>query len=105
MWEELIQLAVGNGIFAVMFVYLLMFELKDSQKREDKYQSMIDKLAENLGQVESISDDVKEVKLGITKIEDEIKALTTAIIKKQICPLYACKGATDKMLVAQSKVV
>lgn len=95
MWEELIQLAVGNGIFAVMFVYLLMFELKDSRTRENKYQNTIDKLAQDLGEVETISQNIVEVKLEINQIKDEIKSLKTAMLKNRICPLYACKTDLD----------
>lgn len=95
MWEELIQLAVGNGIFAVMFVYLLMFELKDSRTRENKYQNTIDTLAQNLGAVEDISQDVKEVKKDISEIKAEIKQIQTAIIKNRVCPLYSCRHAPD----------
>lgn len=95
MWEELIQLAVGNGIFAVMFVYLLMFELKDSRTREDKYQNTIDTLSKNLGAVEDINENVKEVKKEIIEIKAEIKQLKTAIIKNRVCPLYSCTHAPE----------
>ncbi len=95
MWEEIVQLAVGNGIFAVMFVYLLMFELKDSRSRENKYQQTIDTLSKNLGAVENISQNVNEMGKDINEIKTEIKQLKTAIVKKRVCPLFACNHTPE----------
>ena len=38
MWQELFNVALSNGIFATLFVVLFMYMLKDSSKREKKYQ-------------------------------------------------------------------
>ena len=47
-FEEIMGLAVSNGLFAVLFVFLLFYSLKDSKKREAKYQDTIEKLNKNL---------------------------------------------------------
>lgn len=62
MWEELLKLALSNGIWAVLFCGLLVYQLKDSKKREIKYQSTIETLAANLEVVNDIKETVMEVK-------------------------------------------
>ena len=62
MWQEVFSVALTNGIFACLFVALLVYELKDSSAREKKYQKTIDTLASRLGTVENIKEDVDEIK-------------------------------------------
>lgn len=62
MWEELFNLAISNGIWSALFVGLLIFQLKDSGKREKKYQDTIKELSEHLGTVKDIKEDVIEIK-------------------------------------------
>lgn len=61
-WEEILGLAVSNGIFAVLFVFLLFYQLKDSRKREGKYQETVDKLSKHLDEALDIKEDIAEVK-------------------------------------------
>lgn len=61
-FEEIMGLAVSNGIFAVLFVFLLFYLLKDSAKREKKYQDTIGNLSHHLEIVNDIKDDVVEIK-------------------------------------------
>lgn len=61
-FEEIMGLAVSNGIFAVLFVFLLFYLLKDSAKREKKYQDTIGTLSKHLEIVNDIKEDVIEVK-------------------------------------------
>ena len=62
MWSDILNIAISNGIFAALFVALLVYELKDSNQREKKYQKTIDNLANRLGVVQDIKDDVSEIK-------------------------------------------
>lgn len=57
MWEEIIKLAVGNGLWAVLFCALLFYELKDSRKREAKYVETISSLGKKLDVVNSVKED------------------------------------------------
>ena len=66
MWEEIVNLAIQNGLFAVLFLGLLIFLLKDSSKREKKYQQTIESLNRHLDIVEDIEKDVIEIKQNIT---------------------------------------
>jgi hypothetical protein len=62
MWDEIFSMAITNGIFACLFVALLVYELKDSRTREKKYQNTIDTLGNRLQTVNKISQDVDEIK-------------------------------------------
>lgn len=77
MWEKIINLAIQNGLFAVLFLGLLIYLLRDSSKREKKYQQTIESLNRNLNIVEDIEEDVKEIKQNlnskITRTKKQIK--------------------------------
>lgn len=62
MWDEILDLAIKNGLWAVLFLALLIFVLKDSKQRENKYQQTIKDLTEHLGVVHEIKKEVEEVK-------------------------------------------
>ena len=62
MWNDLFNIALSNGIFAGLFVALLIYVLKDSRKRESKYQSIIDVLSSKLNTVDEIKQDVCDIK-------------------------------------------
>jgi len=67
MWNEILQLALTNGIWAVLFVALLVYQLKDSAKREKKYQETITKLNSHLDVVSDIKEEIKEIRSAILK--------------------------------------
>lgn len=67
MWDQIIQFAANSGIWALLFVTLFFIELKDSKLREEKYQSTVDSLADRLGIVCDIKDDVKDILDKINK--------------------------------------
>ncbi len=62
MWQEIFNLAVNNGLWAVLFLVLLFYVLKDSRAREKKYQETIDRLGTSIQTVEEIKEDVQEIK-------------------------------------------
>ncbi len=67
MWDDIFNIAISNGIFAGLFVALLIYELKDSRKREAKYQNTIDNLSNKLNTVDEIKQDVTEIKECLKK--------------------------------------
>ena len=78
MWEEIIKLAVSNGIFAVLFCSLLIYQLKDSAKREQKYQQTIDGLVDKFDIMYEIKEDNEQIKTANSKIiadNEEIKKM------------------------------
>ena len=67
MWEEILQIAISNGIWAVLFVALLIYQLKDSAQREIKYQQTIEVLTQKYEVVEDIKQDIDEIKISLLK--------------------------------------
>ena len=65
MWKEILELALTNGIWSALFVGLLIFQLKDSAKREKKYQDTIQKLSSHLDTVNDIKEEIKEIRTEI----------------------------------------
>ncbi len=70
-WSELVKIVISNGIFAMLFVYLLFYILKDSQKRENAYRKTIDELAEHLSSIDELKQDVAELKDYLERRDDE----------------------------------
>jgi len=62
MWDEVFSVALTNGVFACLFVALLIYELKDSRQREKKYQNTIDALSSQMSSLETIKEDIEEIK-------------------------------------------
>lgn len=62
MWQELFNVALSNGIFATLFVVLFMYMLKDSSKREKKYQETIESLNDHLNIIIDVKQEVDEIK-------------------------------------------
>ena len=69
MWEEIVNLAIQNGLFAVLFLGLLIFTLKDSAKREKKYQQTIESLNKNLDTALEIEEEIKNLEENVEEIK------------------------------------
>ena len=69
--ENFFEAIAANGIFAVLFFLLLMMEIRDSRNREEKYQSVVEKLTEELHLVRDIDDNVDEVLRRVIDINKE----------------------------------
>ncbi len=61
-WNELIRIVVSNGIFAVLFVWLFFTQMRDSRKREEKYQQTIESLSKGLNVLDKLEEDVEDIK-------------------------------------------
>ena len=55
------DLAISNGLWATLFVVLLLYVLKDTSNREKKYQITIDSLSSHLSVVNEIKQEVGEI--------------------------------------------
>ncbi len=55
-WSEFLKSVVSYGVFAMLFVFLFFYQLKDSAKREEGYRETIEALADSL----QVMNDVKE---------------------------------------------
>lgn len=66
--NELLNLDLTNISYGALFIWLLIDTNKKNQSREEKYQSTIDKLAEKVGKIDSVADDVDEVKTMLKEV-------------------------------------
>ncbi len=62
LWKEILSIIVSNGVFAILFVWLFYYQLRDSAKREAKYQQTIEKLTSNLQVLENVRQDISDIK-------------------------------------------
>lgn len=60
MEQSLLKLIVSQGIFAVLFTYLLFYVLKENSVRESNYQEIVDKLSGSLPNIEQKLDDISK---------------------------------------------
>jgi len=72
MWEEILQAVVSSGVWAVLFCGLLIYQLKDSRKREEQYQETIGRLSKGLEELTRAWDGIKR---GIEEINRDIEML------------------------------
>lgn len=64
-FSKILELAVGQGIWAVLYIYLFFRMLKENKEREDRYQATIDKLSGN-------------IENGIEKIQHKLDAMSSS---------------------------
>ena len=75
MWQDILNIIISNGIFAIVFVSVLFIQIKDSKRREEKYQDAIKRLSHHLDIVEDIKEDIKEMKKVIVMPKKKGKKL------------------------------
>jgi len=78
MWENIFQVAVSYGIFSVLFCVLLIYQLRDSRKREAQYQAIIERLTKSL---EEIGNGLDSVNRGIEGIF-EVRGIVGELLDK-----------------------
>lgn len=69
-WNDIFSVVVSNGIFATLFVFLFFYQLKDSAKREKAYQETIESLTEHLQVIETVKEDVMQLKERLMQEDD-----------------------------------
>jgi len=78
MWEEIVSLAINNGLLPALFVALLVYVLRDTSKREKQYQvieeenrTIIARLAEGfriVNEIRIVTEDIQK------KVSEEKKS-------------------------------
>lgn len=58
---EVLKLAASQGLWALLFVALLFYVLRENARREGQYQETIDRLVDSLKTVNDIRDDVCKI--------------------------------------------
>lgn len=74
MEQEIFKLLAGNGIFAALFVWLLLDTRKENSNREKKYEDLLDKTTQtNRLLAERVTKDVKDIKEDVEQIKEILK--------------------------------
>lgn len=96
--DELFSLAAANGLFAVLFCGLLVYQLRDSRVREAKYSRTIRDLTDRLSAVVTVKADTREIKRGVEQVGCEVCAVKadTKEIKLAVAAQRARKGAAPQ---------
>lgn len=81
--DEIVSLVVANGIFAVLFCGLLVYELRDSRSREDNYEKIISALGDRLKAVDDVKSDAAEIKADVEEIKTDVKILRADCERKR----------------------
>lgn len=69
---DIIKTVATQGVFAVLFTALLIFVMNDNREREQRYLERINSLVESVKNIETIKNDISDIKLNIELIENEI---------------------------------
>jgi len=71
---EILKIAMSQGIWAVLSIFLIFYILKAQEKRDEKqeereknYQIIISNLSDKLNVIEDIKEDIKVIKNFIKK--------------------------------------
>ena len=94
MWDEIVNLAISNGLFAVMFLGLLIFSLRDGNAREKRYQQTIEKLSVSLQDLDKVRDSVGTIVDDIEVISNDVKEIKSnvEIVKSTVSKNVAKRG-------------
>ena len=65
--QEILKLAIGQGLWAALFVVLLFYVLRTNEKRELQLRGIIDKLADKLGVLDNIEKSIEEIKIDLRR--------------------------------------
>lgn len=76
MWEEILKAALSNGLWAVLFCVLLMYQLRDGRTREEKYRQTINVLLNRLEVLDGVSKCVTEISETVTQTLNLVKKKT-----------------------------
>ncbi len=72
-WSELLKSVISYGVFAMLFVFLFFYQLKDSAKREESYRETIEALADSLQVISDVKVQVERLVELMERREDEEK--------------------------------
>ncbi|WP_338630561.1 BhlA/UviB family holin-like peptide [Clostridium baratii] len=71
--DELIKVAIEQGLGYALFILLLLYVLKTSGEREKKYQETIQDLTQALKGVDNVKSDVDDIKEDIKYIKERFR--------------------------------
>lgn len=97
--DEIVSMVIANGIWAVLFCMLLVYELRDSRKREGCYTGTIEVLTNRLGALGAVKADVEEIKDCVSDIKIDASYIRSSCRK---CGSAAKRGNGGAVCAEQS---
>lgn len=73
--DQIISLAVAEGLWAVLFCGLLVYQLRDSRRRESNYREIIKQLDEKLDVVKLVKTDAETIKSDTENIKSDTEKI------------------------------
>ena len=101
MWDKILEIAIGDGLWALLFCVLLIYELKDSRARENKYQDTITSLAKDLEYIKDIDEEIKDIDEDIEQINNAVREYMETIAKASNSPESILKRDADEESVSK----
>lgn len=69
MISEIMQLCISNGLWAVLFVFLFLYQIKENSKREQKYVVLINNLSEQVGIVKKCGEKLEKINSSVLEVK------------------------------------
>ncbi len=69
MESSIMELAMSQGIWVVLFVFLFLYTIKNNEKREGNYQSLLESMTNKYDIIVDVKSDISIIKTKI--LEDE----------------------------------
>jgi len=91
---EVLRVALNSGLFAALFCFLFVFQLKESREREKKFIKTIDVLLDGLKNVAIVDEKCEHIHKDVALIRadcKDIKALCSDIKKRS-----SAKGVQER---------
>ncbi|ADQ04411.1 hypothetical protein Calow_0843 [Caldicellulosiruptor owensensis OL] len=83
MEQEIIKLAMSQGLWAVLFVALLFYVLRENSKRESELRKTIDNLAEKFEILKSIEESLRALIHDITEVKDDVDEIKSTMYRRK----------------------
>lgn len=64
---EIFKIIASQGVFAMLFCYLLFYVLKENGKREEKYQDIISDLTKKFNLLDNVNKKIDKIEKKIFK--------------------------------------
>ena len=102
--DEIISLVVANGLFAVLFCGLLVYELRDSRNRERRYDRTIRALTDKLDVIKSVKSDAVSIRADVEDLAADVTELRSDVteIKNASTPRRGKSARTGGCECAQT---
>jgi len=68
--QALLELVMGQGVFAALFIWLFFTYQKESREREERLMSIVDSQAEKLEKISTTLEKISQDIQSVTKAQD-----------------------------------